>query len=123
MWADAVARISAGEVVVVDEALGFATAAGALADVKSLLHLGRLRGDNVSAAIGPVIYRAMPRLWDSYRLIALMKTDDVEAEAQGQNPMMVLRDGKGRGVFPYLLEAKGVDHPDIDVELDKICAL
>ena len=81
MWSDAVARISAGEVVVVDDALGFATAAGALADVKSLLHLGRLRGDNVSAAIGPVIYRAMPRLWDSYRLIAWMKTDDVEAEA------------------------------------------
>ena len=33
--------------------------------------------------------------------------------------MMVLRDGKGRGIFPYLLEAKGVDHPDIDVELDR----
>ena len=81
MWADAVARISAGEVVVVDDALGFTTAAGALADVKSLLHLGRLRGDNVSAAIGPVIYRAMPRLWDSYRLIAWMKTDDVDVEA------------------------------------------
>ena len=81
MWADAVARLGRGEVVVVDDVLGGAAAAGALADVKALLRAGRLRGDNVSAAIGPAIYRAVPRLWDSYRLIAWMKTDEIESSA------------------------------------------
>ena len=40
--------------------------------------------------------------------------DDQAAEAAGHSPLLVMRDGFIKGIYPYLLEAKGVDHVGID---------
>ena len=93
------ARLCAGEVVVLDGALGAAAASGVLHDTKKLVSLGLLRSDAVYAEAGVqmlaeltsrgsgektagrgaslmrTIYSAMPGLWDSYRLIAWLHAE------------------------------------------------
>ena len=53
-------------------------------------------------------------------LASRSQEEDAECEAAGHNPMLNMRDGQGKGVFPYMLEAKGTDHEDIDAEIAKV---
>ena len=38
--------------------------------------------------------------------------EDAATVSEDQNPLLVMRDGKNRGLFPYIVQAKGVDHAE-----------
>lgn len=94
----ALRRLHAGDVLVLDGALGESAASGVLHDTKRLLALGFLRSDSVYAEVGAqmiaemsagrsgstagrgaslmrMLYSSMPGLWDSYRLIAWLHAE------------------------------------------------
>ena len=58
--------------------------------------------------------------FDYAYLSSRCEEDDAAAEADGQSPLLNMRDGQGRGIFPYLMQAKGVDHDLVNAELNLV---
>ena len=46
---------------------------------------------------------------------------DADADNAGHSPLLVLRDGRSKGIYPYLVQAKGVDHEAVAREVEHIC--
>ena len=64
--------------------------------------------------------RAYPVISLDYAyLSSTQEADDLAAEAEGQSPLLVMRDNRGRGIYPYVMEAKGVDHRSLDAARSK----
>lgn len=52
--------------------------------------------------------------WDYCFLSSKQKADDPEAEKDGQSPVLVMWDSKGKGLHAHILPHKGVDYPDLE---------
>ena len=61
------------------------------------------------------------RIWIDYGYLSSTgDEDDERAEANGESPILFMRDDQGKGVFPILMEAKGVDHGNASGEIDLV---
>ena len=58
--------------------------------------------------------------WDYAYLSSTTIGDDEGAEARGESPLLCCRDGLNKGLFCYVLPAKGVDFQQVGRALDVI---
>ena len=51
-----------------------------------------------------------------------VEAEDLDAEKNGESPLLCLRDGKGKGLYPYLVPRKGTDFSLAEKLARQVCA-